>query len=203
MSRRPWEVAPAVETFQQQLDEARPGRRDGNPDGTIGDEDHAARDSDHNPDDDDDVCAVDVHDGPQLDDGELYESLKQAGSRNPQLKYAINNGRIYSPAKGEHAYHGLNAHKDHCHVSVTQALKNSRRPWVLPGITDREADDMTPDEFRNMLQDELAKIHGTETKGKDADPTHVSLLDVLRAQQATQREVDALAKALGELAARL
>lgn len=175
-------VAPAVVALQLTLDLARPGRRDVWPDGTIGDAAHAARESDHNPDDDDQVCAVDVHDSDELDDGELYESLKRAGSANP-VKYAINAGRIWSPARGEHAYTGSNAHKDHCHVSVTQAGKNRTAPWYLPGITTREDDgDMTPEQDRKLT--EVHKMLKALTAprlpgGKDRDPHHVDLADVL------------------------
>jgi hypothetical protein len=183
-------VAPAVRTLQGQLDRARPGRREVFPDGTIGDANHAAKGwpgSDHNPDGDDDVTAVDVHDSEQLDDGELYESLKEAGGRNPQLKYAINNGRIYSPSRGEREYNGLNAHADHCHVSVTQEHKLDTRAWFLPGITDdQEDDDVTPQD-RAMLVRIEKKLDALAAKRrpdhKDVDPEKISLGDILTAVQ--------------------
>lgn len=170
-------IAPAVIALQHTLDQARPGRRVNNPDGTRASAEHHKQNpnSDHEPDADHMVTAVDVHDSTVLDDGDLYESIKAAGSRNP-VKYAINNGRIWSPERGEHAYHGPNAHADHCHVSVTQAGKRNTGDWFLPGITTpTQEDDVTKDELRQELQAELAKLYGEPV---DNDKTHVSMADL-------------------------
>lgn len=179
-----WIVAPAVVALQRTLDKARPGRRDQYPDGTIGDEAHAARLTDHNPDADNMVCAVDVHDSLVLDDGFLYASIKAAGALNP-VKYAINNGRIWSPDRGEHAYDGPSAHRDHCHVSVTQAGKRRTGDWFLPGITTTERDeDMTPEQdarlkkIEKYLRDLVAPRRPDHV---DRDPNAVDLGDVITA----------------------
>jgi hypothetical protein len=179
-------VAPAVIALQHTLDKARPGRRDRYPDGTIGDAAHAARGwpgSDHNPDPDGLATAVDVHDSDQLDDGSLYDSLKAAGALNP-VKYAINNGRIWSPERGEHVYTGPSPHPDHCHVSVTQAGKRRTGDWFLPGITTDTEDDMTAAqaamlaEVHKMLK---ALVAPRRPDKVDVDPGAISLGDVITA----------------------
>lgn len=176
-----WTAAPAIVALQHTLDVARPGRRARYPDGTIGDAQHAARDSDHNPDADGLVCAVDVHDSDELDDGSLYAALKAAGDRNP-VKYAINNGRIWSPARGEHAYSGPSPHRDHCHVSVTQAGKRRTAAWVLPGITTTTEDDMTPAQAK-MLEQVHAMLKALVAPRRpdklDTAPDAISLGDLL------------------------
>ena len=171
-----WRPAPAIVALQETLDEARPGRRDGRPDGVIGDADHSARKSDHNPDRDRLVCAVDVRTGPLLDDGELYDAIKAAGNLNP-VKYAINNGRIWSPGRGEHRYRGENAHADHCHVSVTQAGKNRTAPWHLPGITDGDAMPLSPADqatVRKIVREEVTKAVALVLRGDKTHPDHLA-----------------------------
>lgn len=212
-----WTTAPAIKALQRTLDQARPGRRDRYPDGTIGDADHSARDSDHNPDVDRMVCAVDVHDSDQLDDGDLYASIKMAGARNP-VKYAINAGRIWSPDRGERRYTGINAHADHCHISVTQAGKRQPADWWLPGITDRvkaQSPDPEPleefvmaskDEVRALLDEQTDTLTGgvrrrdPEGKAIDPDKEHVSIADVLTAQEV---QGDRIVAALDRLTAAL
>lgn len=176
--------APAIVALQSTLNLARPGRT--LPDWVAGDADHQTRQSDHNEDDDGLYCAVDVRDGDALDDGLLYQAVKAGGTRNP-VKYAINNGRIWSPERGEHDYYGENAHETHCHISVTQAGKYQTGQWYLPGITvDREDNDMTSAqaaqlaEVHRMLK---ALVRPRRTDKADHDPTHVDLGDILTAQE--------------------
>jgi hypothetical protein len=128
-----WKVAPAIRQLQQQLDAAFPERL--KPDGTIGDAAHSARTSDHNPDQDRIVCAVDVK---RLSDEIDSDSLARAlvASRDPRIKYVISRGRMWSsyptrnhPAWAERSYSGPNPHNDHGHLSVTQDGKNSSSQW--------------------------------------------------------------------------
>lgn len=198
-----WRLATALGVLRDRVDELHPDRPRG-ADGTIGDPAHAARASDHNPNVLGVVTAWDCTAAPFVDD--LAEQLRRLGrSGDRRVKYVIWKGRIASAVDrwAWRPYDG-DPHTGHLHLSLSGDPAQYARtdPWPI-GQPREDDDDMTPDELRDVLQDELAKVHGTETKGKDADPTHVSLLDVLRAQQATQRDVDALAKALGELAARL
>lgn len=129
-----WGVAPAITQLQTQLTEAFPDRA--KPDGTIGDAAHSSRDSDHNPDGDDLVCALDAKRLSQaIDSDRLARAL--VASRDPRIKYVISRGCMWSsyptrthPAWAERPYNGSNAHAEHAHLSVTQAGKNSRARWA-------------------------------------------------------------------------
>lgn len=133
-----WDVAPAVQTLRDQLDEAFPGR--GRPDGTIGDAAHAARKSEHNPDADRLVCAVDLKRlTSKLSNLEIANALRL--SRDPRTLYVIADGRMFSsyPARGVapftwRPYSGVNPHAEHVHLSVTQAGKRSTAPWKAVAV---------------------------------------------------------------------
>ena len=56
---QPWKLASCLVTLEQQVDLLWPDRRKQS-DGTIGDAAHASRKSDHNPDDNGYVCALDI-----------------------------------------------------------------------------------------------------------------------------------------------
>jgi len=112
-------------------------------DGSIGDANHSARTSDHNPDDDGDVCAIDVtqddaNNTPRNPHDDVAEALAEylRASRDPRIKYVIWRGRMFSSyaTKTRKAwewgpYSGPNGHFHHCHISVNQAGKNDPRPW--------------------------------------------------------------------------
>lgn len=92
-------------------------------DGWIGDKAHASRKSDHNPDANGIVHAIDItHDpanGP--DGGKLADTL--LASRDPRIKNIISNGRIGAGKDGPspwvwRKYGGSNAHTKHMHISV-------------------------------------------------------------------------------------
>lgn len=129
-----WQVCEAIDALQDQLNEAFPERL--RPDGTIGDQAHSARTSDHNPDADGDVCALDAKRlSPRTDNLAVARAL--VASRDARIKYVIADGRMWSsyPARGyaawaERPYTGANAHAEHVHLSVTQAGKNSRARWT-------------------------------------------------------------------------
>lgn len=111
-----WRVAKSIHTLQDELDAVYPNRT--KPDWTIGDADHQTRASDHNPNDEDVVCAVDVREGG-IDLGEVAEQLKRDNHR--AVKYVIYNRRIWSKrrnSEGWRTYNGPNAHTTHMHVSV-------------------------------------------------------------------------------------
>lgn len=94
-------------------------------DGIMGDASHQARKSDHN-----EGNAFDVtHDPENGCDGETIAALAQEDERT---KYIIWNRRIWSrtrQAEGWRAYDGANPHTHHCHVSIVEALRESRAPW--------------------------------------------------------------------------
>lgn len=126
-----WTLARSLKIFQAQLDQKFPKRA--KPDGTIGDAAHSARASDHNPDEDRDVCAIDITHDP--DDGlschVLAEALRK--SKDPRIKYIIWNRKIANPDISDFAwrpYNGANPHTLHMHLSVKQDGKNSEKLWT-------------------------------------------------------------------------
>lgn len=94
-------------------------------DGWLGDTRHSLRKSDHNPDADGKVKAIDID--AKLDESQptvsydLADQLKIFGSKDPKqrIAYVIHNGKIASPKKrwAWRKYEGLNPHTKHIHVS--------------------------------------------------------------------------------------
>lgn len=131
-----WRLAKSLETLRAQVNAHAP-KRDKNYDGTIGDEAHASRSSDHNPNSSNVVTAMDItHDpGDGVDAGAIAEALRL--SRDPRIKYVISNARIFSSLVSPwewRRYTGSNAHRAHVHVSVmgTSKLWDDTKPWSLP-----------------------------------------------------------------------
>ncbi|PNB05314.1 hypothetical protein C1X98_30785, partial [Pseudomonas sp. FW306-2-11BA] len=79
----------------RQVNEMAPGR-DKSSDGMLGDQSHQMRKSDHNPDANGVVTAIDISHDPAhgVDAGDLAETLRQ--SQDKRIKYIISNRRIAS-----------------------------------------------------------------------------------------------------------
>lgn len=136
-----WKAAPAVKAVLSQAN-ARWPNRDKSSDGIIGDAEHASRVSDHNPDKDGVVLAVDLTHDPAhgVDCGAIFAAI--AASRDRRVKYAIHNRRIVSATTMPwvvRPYTGSNPHTGHLHISVIKAHADDVGPW--PGI----AQSMFPD----------------------------------------------------------
>lgn len=140
-----WRMAKALETLLAQINALSPSR-DKSSDGGIGNAEHSARTSDHNPDDDGVVKARDFTHDPAhgIDSEQLAEALR--ASRDPRIKYIISNRKIAaSYATGGKAawewrpYSGSNPHNHHCHVSVLADAVHydDTKPWLfdLLGVT--------------------------------------------------------------------
>lgn len=142
-----WRVADSLQVLRGELNKAYPDR-DRTSDGTIGDAAHASRTSDHNPFVIDEngigvVRAYDIDedlDGQQADTGrdaaavvDHLHALAVAG--DPRIRYTIYEGRIASEKQGWawRPYTGVNAHKKHCHLSVSleQIHYDSIAPWGI------------------------------------------------------------------------
>lgn len=113
-------LAKSLATLRDQINARWPNRSKVS-DGWIGDSTHAVRESDHNPNQDDIVTALDItHDpanGP--DTWALAETLRV--NRDPRIKYVISNRRIFSSLISPwqwRSYSGSNKHAHHIHVSV-------------------------------------------------------------------------------------
>lgn len=128
-------IAPAAQALLDQATARWPNRSRAS-DGTIGDQAHAARVSDHNPDARGIVHAADLTHDPAhgCDNNVNAETVKD----DPRVKYVIWNRRISSPAIDGGAwrpYTGSNPHDHHMHVSVTDAGENDTSPWFTTADT--------------------------------------------------------------------
>lgn len=133
-----WRVAKSLLTLREQVDAMAPGR-DKSSDGTIGDQSHQSRNSDHNPDANGVVTAMDITNDPAhgADAGAIAEMLRL--SKDSRIKYVISNRRIFSSLTSPwqwRPYTGINAHTHHVHVSVidTAALYDDTAPWELDAM---------------------------------------------------------------------
>ena len=133
-----WRVAISLESLRRQVNEMAPGRSTAS-DGTIGDQSHQIRNSDHNPNADGVVTAMDITHDPAhgVDAGAFAEMLRL--SQDPRIKYIISNKRIASSKVQPwvwRPYTGANAHTRHFHVSVMAdpKLYDDPRPWALDRV---------------------------------------------------------------------
>lgn len=133
-----WLLAPVLLTLLRELDIGWPLRSRLH-DGTIGDAAHQARKSDHNPDQNGYVRAIDVtqdvHNGPPMD--LLAEFLRKVGETHSQRVtpqgYVIWQRRIASSRSRWKwvTYMGENPHTDHLHLSCSSRPDFYRltAPW--------------------------------------------------------------------------
>lgn len=110
-----WRLARSLVQLQNELDATYPNRT--TPDWALGDTSHQASASDHNPNGDGVVCAIDVRGGEM---GKiLWNHLRSV--QDERLKYMIFQDRIMSsevsPWTSRH-YGGSNPHNTHIHISV-------------------------------------------------------------------------------------
>lgn len=113
--------------LREQIDDAF-ADRDRTSDGWVGDTRHAARKSDHNPDANGWVRAIDVDrdlSGKPKPDimPDLADQIRIAAkSGEIRIAYIIFEGRIASPRLNWRwrKYTGSNKHNHHCHISFTQ-----------------------------------------------------------------------------------
>ena len=102
--------------------------RDRTSDGWIGDTRHQARPSDHNPDAEGIVRAIDIDRdlfGKAKPDlmPDLADQLRLCAKRgDKRISYIIFDGRIASSKKAWawRTYTGINKHNHHCHISFTK-----------------------------------------------------------------------------------
>ncbi|HEY7769481.1 hypothetical protein [Longimicrobium sp.] len=135
-----WRTAESLRTLLRQLNAAHPNRSKVH-DGTIGDAAHADRKSDHNPNADRVVTALDVTHDPRNgpDCGRL--ALALVASRDPRIKYIIWEGRMCRSYRAKDGtapwtwtpYTGPNKHTKHLHLSVAgePGLYDDARLWRI------------------------------------------------------------------------
>jgi hypothetical protein len=134
-----WRLAAGAERLRDEVNALFPDR-DKRSDGSVGDRAHAARDSDHNPDENGIVHAIDIdedfwggkHPDPQIANT-LVRKLIALGPKDKRLKYIIFEGFIWSArAKWQkQRYSGENPHSRHIHVSFTALADDDDSPYGL------------------------------------------------------------------------
>ena len=138
-----WKLCAAGQQLREQIDDSYPGR-DRTSDGVKGDSRHASRPSDHNPDEQGIVRAIDIDRdlsgkkkpdyAPDLADQiRLCAKSKKDGGR---VSYIIFDGRIASSKKNWawRPYNGLNRHNKHCHISFTKKGDHDSSFFNIPMI---------------------------------------------------------------------
>jgi len=136
-----WKLAAAAATLRDQVNKAYP-KRDRSSDGTIGDQAHKRRISDHNPDKAGYVMALDLD-----EDGwpahtfadQLIEYLRTSGDN--RIKNVVYENRVASDTYANHSWVWRTnvprlGHEHHIHISFDQAGKLNGTPFPLP-ILDR------------------------------------------------------------------
>ena len=114
-------LSKAAETLRNQVNDCFPDRKR-TADGWIGDTRHSARVSQHNPNEQGEVCAIDID--ARLSDQEglsfdLADQLRLAAKKDKRISYIIHAGKICS-AKSLWRwvkYRGINPHHKHIHIS--------------------------------------------------------------------------------------
>lgn len=148
-----WFLAPSLAAMRSEANTIAP-RRSKSSDGSIGDADHSARTSDHNPADNGAVCAIDLTHDP-AGGWDCNARVAQLVG-DPRVKYLIWNRRIWTPARGWHPYVGKNPHDHHMHVSVfnTDAARNNLAAWWTAATTTpttSKEDTMTPEQRNEVV----------------------------------------------------
>ena len=118
----------AGQQLRLQVDDTYGADRDRSSDGWVGDLRHASRPSDHNPDAEGIVRAIDIDrdlSGKAKPDlmPDLADQLRLCGKRgDKRISYIIFDGRIASSKKAWawRTYTGINKHNHHCHISFTK-----------------------------------------------------------------------------------
>lgn len=157
----PWTLAPCLVSLRDEFNDLAPSR-DRASDGSIGDAAHSARASDHNPDENRVVHAIDVDKDlrrPGVDMERVVQFLlaRCRSGAEKRLKYIIFRQRIWAKSNGwrQQAYTGPNAHKEHAHLSAEYDTKsaNSRASWHLAELTEDEVDDADIDKIVDRTAD--------------------------------------------------
>lgn len=123
-------LAPALQQLRREVDSTWP-RRSKEVDGWIGDSRHVARRSDHNPNENGNVLALDI-----TAEGVNVQRLVVACTHHPSTWYVISRGFLYSRSSDFVGvpYQGSDPHTSHVHINLrhTRRAVHSRRTWLVP-----------------------------------------------------------------------
>jgi hypothetical protein len=124
----------AGRTLREMIDDAYPSR-DRKSDGWVGDARHSNRKSDHNPDAQGWVRAIDVDADLGFRDESWYlaDQLRLAAKRDRRISYIIHKGQIASRRSGLRwrRFSG-NPHDHHIHISFTKKGDQDGRRFNVP-----------------------------------------------------------------------
>lgn len=116
----------AGQQLRLQVDDTFYGR-DRSSDGWVGDSRHSTRPSDHNPDEQGIVRAIDIDrdlSGKKKPDyaPDLADQIRLCAISDKRIAYIIFDGKIASPRKAWawRPYDGINQHRHHMHISFTK-----------------------------------------------------------------------------------
>jgi hypothetical protein len=130
-------------------------------DGMLGDEAHAARQSDHNPDKNGVVRALDITHDPEHGLDISAEAHRLVDSGDPRIYYVIANGRIWGwPKKQWYDYDGTDKHFNHMHISVNTSNGDDTTPWKID--PERSKDVMTDAQIDRTIAAAYMNIEGVK-----------------------------------------
>jgi len=186
-------LAPCLVKLIDEIDARAPGR-DRRSDGSIGDRAHAARTSDHNPNAQGIVTALDITDDPgnlaadlvydrdDFDPDVLFEHLRRR--RDPRVKYLISDDRVCSSYGSQawqwRTYTGPNPHDRHAHISVLADKVNDISTW----FPEDQEDDMTPEQAQ-QLADIAERVRRIEHETRTREERTIELVQELPAKVRT------------------
>jgi len=131
---KPWLCKAGVQ-LREQIDTWYPDQRTSN-NGWLGDARHAARKSDHNPDQTGCVRAIDID--SRLDSSEglsvyLADQIRICAKTDKRISYVIHNGMIASKILNFkwRKYSGYNKHTKHIHVSFNPSGDKDGREFDI------------------------------------------------------------------------
>lgn len=189
-----WRLAPALVALVDEVDSAYPGR-DTSADGSIGDQAHATRESDHNPGSGGYVHAVDVTHDPDAGFSGLRFVTHLVAVRDPRVKYLIHDGYVWRsyasnghPAWSRQPYTGTSPHRHHVHVSILDGHEDDRSSWLDLS----NGDDMPlNDTDKKWIRDEFARQLGPIVTITKDDGTTVKRSDIFAIVRRIARKLDA------------
>lgn len=129
-----WHLAPSLAVLLAEVN-ARYPKRSKRSDGTIGDKAHSSRTSQHNPDKDGIVRALDI-----TATGSMAQDIIDAAVGDPRVHYVIHDRQIWSRTHGwtPRKYAGSNPHTGHVHISIrNNTEKTATGPILLAAALDR------------------------------------------------------------------
>lgn len=189
-----WSLVPCLTTLRAEFNQLAPDR-DKASDGSIGDQAHASRKSDHNPDRRGLVHAIDVDKDLKVPGVTMQEKVDLLVDRHrrgldERLTVIIYQRTIWSATHGwrRRVYTGDNPHDKHAHFSASYdpRLEQNTRPFGL--LTESLEDDMPlTDKDADLLIDRLL----TRGLGKSGVPT-VGVALQTGAYQTTRKTLDAV-----------